>query len=112
MGNLLPRINEGRIRDDKIPPHAFGEAETNVGYETLLGIGAEIFTVAFTGMVQMFEFPKARYEGQFQGPQGALCQAALDDRDDADGGMHCLNCEFQHYCFCRKWGYDGVKLCS
>ena len=63
MGDLLYCIGEGRIRDEKIFPHSFGGAETNVGDEALLGIGADIFAIAFTGMVRVFEFMKASNEG-------------------------------------------------
>ena len=65
MEDLLPRIGEICIKDDSIYPHAFGEAETNVGYEALLEIGAEILAISFTGMVWMSEFPKASDKGQF-----------------------------------------------
>ena len=64
MGDLLPCIGEGRIRYEEIFPHAFGESETNVGYEALLYIVAEILAIAFTGMVRMFEFLNASDEDQ------------------------------------------------
>ena len=65
MGYLLPCIGEGSIRYCKILIHEFGQAEENVGDDALLGIYAEILAIAFPGMVQMLDFPKARDEGQF-----------------------------------------------
>ena len=65
IGNLLPRIGESCIRDDKIFTHAFGKAKSNSGYEALLNIGADILATAFSRMVQMLEFTKASDEGQF-----------------------------------------------
>ena len=65
MGNLMPRIGEGRISDNYLFPHVIGEAETNVGDEALIGIGTEILAISFTGIVKMFEFTKASNEGQF-----------------------------------------------
>ena len=48
MGNLLPRIGESCIRDDKIFTHAFGEDEMNVGDEALIVIRADILVTSFT----------------------------------------------------------------
>ena len=70
----------------------------------MLGIGADIFAIAFTGMVRVFEFMKASNEGKFQVPQCAFCWTDLDKRDIAKGGMHCLNCDFYQSLFLSQRG--------